>query len=140
MSNVHFLNMPGPPNDDGGASSGGADPPNIPPMGPGDHDRITKLEAQYDTLKVVRPMTIAVISIFLAAVALSYTVLIGQLSSLSSRVDAIPTVLREEFGRMRAEMAAQTSAIASSITAAKQTPPQVIFMPAPQPAPEPPKQ
>jgi hypothetical protein len=121
--------------------------PAVAPGGSGPHDpgmdtRITKLEGSYDALKVVRPMTIAVISIFLAVVALSYAIVIGQLArvdsrldALSAKVDAIPQRLTEEFRAMRAEMAGQTSAIANSITATKQTPPQVIVLPAPTQSP-----
>lgn len=85
----------------------------------------------------------------LAAVAIGGFAFLGtqsvrlenRIDRLADKFDAIPGVLREEFGRMRAEMAAQTSAIANAVTAAKQTPPQVILMPAPPaPAPEPPKQ
>jgi hypothetical protein len=70
-----------------------------------------------------------------------------QLSRLESRVDrietaivAIPAHLSEEFRAVRAEMAAQTSAIANSITAVRQAqppPPQIIVIPAPQPAEKP---
>ncbi len=70
-----------------------------------------------------------------------------QLNRLEGRVDrietaivAIPTHLSEEFRAMRAEMAAQTSAIANSITAVRQaqpSPPQIIVIPAPQPGEKP---
>jgi hypothetical protein len=70
-----------------------------------------------------------------------------QLSRLEGRVDrietaiqAIPARLSDEFRAMRAEMAAQTSAIANSITATRQAqppPPQIIVVPAPQPAEKP---
>jgi hypothetical protein len=70
-----------------------------------------------------------------------------QLSRLEVRVDrietavaAIPARLSDEFRAMRAEMAAQTSAIANSITAVRQAqppPPQVIVIPAPQPSEKP---
>ncbi len=65
-----------------------------------------------------------------------------QLSRLEGRVDrietavaAIPARLSEEFRAMRAEMSAQTSAIANSITATREAqppPPQIIVIPAPQ--------
>src|SRR4029077_3908438 len=70
-----------------------------------------------------------------------------QLSRLEGRVDrietaivAIPAHLSAEFHAMRAEMAAQTSAIANSITAVRQAqppPPQIIVIPAPQPGEKP---
>ena len=72
-----------------------------------------------------------------------------QLSRLEGRVDrldvaiqAIPARLSDEFHAMRSEMAAQTNAIANSITATRQAqppPPQIIVLPAPQPAEKPAK-
>jgi len=72
-----------------------------------------------------------------------------QLSRLEGRVDrietavaAIPARLSEEFRAMRSEMAAQTSAIANSITATRQSQPsapQIIVVPMPQPAEKPPE-
>ncbi len=65
-----------------------------------------------------------------------------QLNRLEGRVDrvetaiiAIPARLSDEFRAMRSEMAAQTSAIANSITAVREAqppPPQIIVVPAPQ--------
>jgi predicted PurR-regulated permease PerM len=65
-------------------------------------------------------------------------------NTLNAKIEAIPQRLSEEFRAMRAEMAAQTSAIANSVTATRQAQPapaQIIVIPAPQPplAPEPPK-
>jgi hypothetical protein len=70
-----------------------------------------------------------------------------QLNRLEGRVDrvetaiaAIPARLSDEFRAMRAEMAAQTSAIASSITAVREAqppPPQIIVVPSPQPIEKP---
>jgi hypothetical protein len=54
---------------------------------------------------------------------------------LNAKVDAIPAQLREEFRAMRAEMAAQTSAIANSITATRQVQPQILVLPPAPPAP-----
>ena len=64
-----------------------------------------------------------------------------QLNRLEARIDrlgttiaALPARLSDEFHAMRSEMAAQTSAIANSITAVRQAqPPQVIVVPTPQP-------
>jgi phosphoglycerate-specific signal transduction histidine kinase len=113
-----------------------------------DSERLTRLEGQIDALKVVRPMTIAVVSVVLAALVF----LIGFLGlqvqatnakfearldqvdakfvTLDAKIDAIPQRLEEEFRAMRAEMSAQTGAIAGAITATKQQAPQVIMIPA----------
>ncbi|MGA8865240.1 MAG: hypothetical protein WB444_15680 [Gallionella sp.] len=64
----------------------------------------------------------------------------GQVDRIETAVAAIPTHLSDEFRAMRAEMSAQTSAIANSITATRQAqppPPQIIVIPAPQPAEKP---
>ena len=50
-------------------------------------------------------------------------------------LENVGLMLAEEFRAMRAEMSAQTSAIAGSITAARQAPPQVLLVPAPAVAP-----
>jgi hypothetical protein len=66
----------------------------------------------------------------------------GRVDRIETAVAAIPTRLSEEFQAMRSEMAAQTSAIANSITATRQAqppPPQVIVIPAPQPGEKPPQ-
>jgi len=112
-----------------------------PPHDPGmDEQRLSKLEGSYDALKVVRPMTITVIGVFLAALVFVLGFFATQLNSINSKLDAIPVRLSEEFRALRAEMSAQTSAIANSITATKQMPPQVIVLPAPPPSPSPPVQ
>ena len=67
----------------------------------------------------------------------------GRVDRIETAVAAIPARLSDEFRAMRSEMAAQTSAIANSITATRQSqpaPPQIIVIPAPRPgekAPEP---
>ncbi len=123
-------------------------------------NRLSKLEGSYDSLKVVRPMTIAVLSLVLAVMVFGFAFLGTQMVSLSAQIarldskldanvarldgkidanaarvneklDAIPRQLAEEFRAMRAEMSAQTSAIAGSITAARQAPAQVLLVPAP---------
>jgi hypothetical protein len=66
----------------------------------------------------------------------------GRADRIEAAVAAIPAHLSEEFRAMRAEMAAQTNAIANSITATRQAqppPPQIIVLPSPQPAENPTK-
>jgi hypothetical protein len=61
----------------------------------------------------------------------------GRVDRIETAVAAIPARLSDEFRAMRAEMAAQTSAIANSITATREAqppPPQIIVIPGPQPA------
>jgi Flp pilus assembly pilin Flp len=59
----------------------------------------------------------------------------GRIDRIETAVAAIPGRLSEEFRAMRSEMAAQTSAIANSITATRQAPPaapEIIVIPAPR--------
>jgi hypothetical protein len=111
-------------------SGGDSHPPGM------DSERLAKLEGAYDALKVVRPMTIAVMAVFVAVMLGGFAFLGFQNAQLSTKLEGIPQVLREEFRAMRAEMAAQTSAIANSITATKQAqppappvPPQIVVIP-----------
>jgi len=126
--------------------AGGSIPSHDRPMA--DADRLSKLEGAFESLRVVRPMTLTLVSVFLGIVALAFTVVAFQLGQfgtridrLETKVDAIPQRLSDEFRALRAEMAAQTSAIANSITATRQAqppaPPQIIVIPAPQPQPAP---
>jgi hypothetical protein len=126
---------------DGGG--GDDDPPDMSEIS----DRVYRLEGAYDALKVVRPMTVAVVAILLTAaigaialLGVQVTRLDGQVARLDGKIDtnaerlnakldAIPQRLADEFRAMRAEMAAQTTAIASAVTASKQTPPQVLLVP-----------
>lgn len=105
-------------------------------------ERLAKLEGSYDALKVVRPMTIAVCSVLLAALVFVLGAITFQIQSLSTKVDALPRQLSEEFRALRAEQSAQTSAIANAITASKQVVPQVLLLappPGTQSAPEAPR-
>jgi hypothetical protein len=64
----------------------------------------------------------------------------GRIDQLANKVEAIPQRLSDEFRAMRAEMSAQTSAIANAITATHQAPPpapQIIVLPTPQQNPSP---
>jgi hypothetical protein len=103
---------------------GGSDPPNM------SDERLSRLEGAYDALKVVRPMTVAVLALLIAVMIGGFAFIGVQLVRIDGKLDGIPQTLREEFRAMRAEMAAQTNAIANSITAARQ-------MPARPPSPQP---
>jgi phosphoglycerate-specific signal transduction histidine kinase len=109
--------------------------------------RLCKLEGAYDSLKVVRPMTLATVSLMLAVMVFGFAFVGTQLASvggqigrldakidanatrLDAKIDAIPQRLAEEFRAMRAEMSAQTSAIANAVTAARASPAQVLLVP-----------
>jgi hypothetical protein len=100
--------------------------------------RVQKLEIAFIGLKGSVDNTRYVLGI-LVAITLGGIAFFGtQLTRIDNKIDAIPASISTEFRAMRADMAAQTSAIANSITATKQQAPQVILMQAPQPE-QPPK-
>lgn len=72
------------------------------------------------------------VSVLASAMALGFAVIGAVSYSTQAKVDALGPRITEEFRAMRLESAAQTSAIANSITATKQQAPQVILVPAPQ--------
>lgn len=100
------------------------------------------VDARLESLKVAIDSTRWVVGMLALVMIGGFGFLGFQLSRLEGRIDrietavaAIPARLSEEFRAMRAEMAAQTSAIANSITAVRQAqppPPQVIVI-QPQP-------
>ncbi len=107
------------------------------PTRPDTDARVPRLEGMVDVLKLFP-------SFLLAAVALSFTVIvallgfvIAQVVSVERRIDATNGRLADEFRTMRAEMAAQTSAIANSITATRQVQPQILVVPMPEAPPKP---
>lgn len=116
----------------------------------GMNDRLAKLEGSFDGIKqsqaILKAGVVGVGAIIVGAVALIATLQLWTVSRLdalpdkiNAEIGAVQSTLRAEFAAMRAESAAQTSAIANSITATKQQAPQVILVPAPQVVPSPPQ-
>jgi hypothetical protein len=112
-----------------GVADGGAGPHNPDMLS----ERLAKLEGAFEGLKSSMDSIRWGIAVLSAITLAGFAFFGAQLIRLDSRIDAIPTKLSDEFRAMRAESAAQTSAIANSITAAKQQQPQVILLPAPAP-------
>jgi hypothetical protein len=109
--------------------------------------RLSRLEGALEGLRASVDGTRWVVGLVAVVMIGGFGFLGFQLNRLEGRVDrietavaAIPARLSDEFRAMRAEMAAQTSAIANSITAVRQAqppPPQIIVIPGPQPAEKP---
>ena len=109
----------------------------------------TSVDARLEGLKGAIEGTRWVVGIVAVIMIGGFSFLGLQINRLEGRVDridtsiaAIPARLSEEFRAMRAEMAAQTSAIANSITATRQAQPpspQIIVIPAPQSGEKPPQ-
>ena len=127
---------------------GGSGPPARPP----DLDvgwratvdtRLAQLDGALAGLKTSMDGARWVIGIVAVVMIGGFSFLGFQLNRLEGRADriemaiaGIPTRLSDEFHAMRSDMAAQTSAIANSITAVRQAqppPPQIIVVPTPQP-------
>jgi hypothetical protein len=137
-----------------GVETGGT-PPHHPFMDIG--ERLARVESGLDWIKVVLTLIGAFLTLIFALVIGGFTFfgvrfdrldakIEMQTERLDAKIDSIPQRLTDEFRAMRAEMAAQTSAIANSITATRQAqppaPPQIIVIPPvpqPQPTPEVPK-
>jgi hypothetical protein len=100
------------------------------------------LKSSLDGLRwVVGILTIIVIGGF-SFLGFQLNRLEGRIDRVEAAVQAIPAHLDEEFRAMRSEMAAQTSAIANSITATRQAQPpapQIIVIPEPRAAGQPSK-
>lgn len=109
--------------------------------------RLARLEGALESLKTSIDGVRWVVGIVAVVMIGGFSFLGFQVNRLEGRIDrietavaAIPTHLSEEFRAMRAEMAAQTSAIANSITAVRgaQPPtPQIIVVPTPEPGEKP---
>lgn len=103
------------------------------PHDPGMESRLARLEGTMDGLKVVKPLTIGVVSLAAAMMIASIAFLGVQVARLDQKIDvntqrlndkldALPVRLAEEFRAMRLEMAAQTSAIANAVIAVQTRP------------------
>jgi hypothetical protein len=102
--------------------------------------RLEGLKGSIDSMRwVVGIVAVIVIGGF-SFLGFQLTRLEGRIDRLEIAVAGIPVRLSDEFHAMRSEMAAQTSAIANSITAVRQAQPpapQIIVVPGPQPAEKP---
>ena len=105
--------------------------------------RLESLKSAIDSMRWVVGIVVVVIIGGFSFLGFQLNRLEGRVDRVETAVAAIPTRLSDEFRAMRSEMAAQTSAIANSITATRQyqpPPPQIIVIPAPGPgekSPEP---
>jgi hypothetical protein len=120
----------------------GGRPPHPPSMDIG--DRLARVESGLDWIKVILTLIGAVMIGGFTFFGVRFDRLDAKIEAqtqrLDAKIEAIPQRLSEEFRAMRAEMSAQTSAIANAITATHQAPPpapQIIIVPTPQPSPAP---
>lgn len=120
------------------------DPPALAVGGGGPHDtgmfdeRIGRLEGAVEGLRHSQNLTIGAtvgVGAILAAVVVGFGIYtLQRVDALADKVNALP-------GQISAELRDITKTLAESITAAKQAPPQIIVLPAPNPSPpQPPQQ
>ena len=91
-------------------------------------ERLAKLEGAFDWIKVTVALIGAIMIFGFGFLAMQVTRIEGRVSSLSDKVDALPD-------RINANLRDLTGTLAQAILAAKAAPPQVVILPAPQPAP-----
>lgn len=96
-------------------------PPDIGEM----DGRISKLEGAFDWIKVTVSLIAAVLIGGIAFIGVQITRVDGRISALSDQVNGLPE-------KVNANLRDLTSTLSQAISASKQTPPQVILMPAPQ--------
>lgn len=92
-------------------------------------ERVAKLEGALDGLKQSQ-------IVMIGAVTLVSALLLGSTLYLVSRVDVLSGQVSDLPAKMSAELRDINRTLSEAITASKQTPPQVILMPAPE-APRP---
>ena len=92
-------------------------------------ERTARLEASFDWMKVIMTLHMAITLGGFTFLGSQMMRLEGRMDRVETKIDAIPNRLSEEFRAMRAEMSAQTAAIASSVTAARAVQPQILVMP-----------
>ena len=119
---------------------GSGGPPSSDTPSTANSERLARLEGAFDSYQ--KSLTVLVVLVtFLGAIMIAgFTITYGQVARvdgqierLGTKTDALPQRLVEEFRFMRAEMSAQTSALATAVTAARGSPPQIVVVPGPQP-------
>ena len=110
---------------DGG---GGPHMPGLDNLG----ERLAKLEGLFGGIKQVQEITLVAVGLLATFVVQFGVYELQKIDLLNDKVNDLP-------GKISTELRGITNTLAEAITAAKQQPPQVILVPAPQPpSPQPP--
>lgn len=111
----------------GGDNHGGdGNGPHMPDM----NERIGKVEAAIEGVRHVQNFTLGVIGI-VAAIGIAFSVyFLQRIDSLDAGQTALAERVADLPNKINANLLDLTKTLADSITAAKQTPPQVIILPA----------
>lgn len=105
--------------------------PTPPPPDGGDdavRERLARLEEAIGGLKDRLTLMTAIIGFILATLLALGAYSLNRMDRIEDKINDLP-------GKINANLQQLTGTLANSITAAKQTPPQVILMQSPQPAP-----
>lgn len=93
------------------------------------NERLAKLEGVVEGLRHVQSVTLTLVGLIVALVIAFGTYTANRLDAINGRVAELP-------GKISSDLRDITKTLSEAITAAKQTPPQVILLPAPDaPAP-----
>lgn len=92
--------------------------------------RLAKLEGALDAYKLLFTLIMAVLIGGFAFLGVQSIRMDGRIAGLSADVQALP-------GKINGDLQSLTGTLAETIAAAKQTPPQIILMPAPPSFPTP---
>lgn len=109
-------------------SGGGGSGPHMPDMS----ERLGRIEGEISGLKHSQNIHLAALAGSFATVLVAVGIVFAILLSLWNKVDQQGDQIVQLPGKISAELRDITRTLAESITAAKQTPPQIILMPAPQ--------
>ena len=100
-------------------------------------DRVSRLEGALDWVKVTIAVTTAVAIGGVAFIGAQLVRVDGRVSALSDKVSILSEKVDALPERVSANLRDLTNTLAQAILASKQTPPQVVLLPAPQiPAPQ----
>jgi hypothetical protein len=102
------------------------------PPGSMENERLAKLEGAVEGFRATQ-------SVLLGAIGLVLTVVIGFGIYSLNRLDALNARVNDLPGKISSDLRDLTGVLSQAITAARQTPPQVIILPAPQIQPSPPE-
>ena len=112
-------------------ANGGGGGPHVNQM----NERLARLEGAFDWLKVVLTLIVAIMLGGFAFLGVQVTRTDNKLAALDSRVAALSSQIAGLPNQINADIRDLTKTLSEAITAAKQTPPQIILMTPPALAP-----
>lgn len=96
-------------------------------------ERLTRLEAGQDWIKVILTLIGAVVIGGFAFLGVQVNRLDAKFDAIGTRIDALGGRITVENAQTRQELVGIANAVANSITAARQVQPQIVIVPTPVP-------